>query len=72
MAYITQSLNTSNDLGGSWFAGRIASLKTWIKREQVFLRTKNELSEMTDRELADIGLTRFQIRDVALDAAARV
>ena len=36
---------------------------------RLFRRTHAELSRMTDRELADVGISRFQIADVALEAA---
>ena len=34
-----------------------------------FRRTHAELSRMTDRELADVGITRLEIADVALEVA---
>ncbi len=42
----------------------------WRKRNGAYRKTVRELSQMTDRELADIGLHRANIRDVALQAAA--
>lgn len=31
--------------------------------------TRNELNQMTDRELSDIGISRWQINDVARQSA---
>lgn len=42
----------------------------WRKRAAAYRKTVRELSQMTDRELADIGLHRANIRDVALEAAS--
>ncbi|WP_422071061.1 DUF1127 domain-containing protein [Tranquillimonas rosea] len=38
-------------------------------RQATIRQTDRELSAMTDRELADIGLTRHNIADVARNAA---
>lgn len=39
------------------------------ERRAVYLRTLNELSSMTDRELSDINLSRLQVGDIAREAA---
>ncbi|MCA8881621.1 MAG: DUF1127 domain-containing protein [Rhodobacteraceae bacterium] len=41
----------------------------WRKRADAYRATVRELSAITDRELADIGLHRANIQDVAQDAA---
>ncbi|WP_127115623.1 DUF1127 domain-containing protein [Shimia sediminis] len=41
---------------------------TWAERT-AFHRTYNELSNLTDRELADIGLRRSDIAEVCAQAA---
>lgn len=41
------------------------------RRDRAYRQTLEQLSAMTDSDLADIGITRFMIRDVAADAARR-
>ena len=41
------------------------------RRSRAYRRTFDALSAMTDSDLADIGITRFMITDVAAEAAAR-
>ncbi|PZR00883.1 MAG: hypothetical protein DI533_00125 [Cereibacter sphaeroides] len=43
-----------------------------INRSRVYRKTFNELNAMSDRELADIGLSRLQIADIAADTAAQI
>lgn len=50
-------------------AGIVASLKAERARRVVFNQTLGELRRMTDRELADIGISRVQIDDIAYEAA---
>jgi uncharacterized protein YjiS (DUF1127 family) len=40
------------------------------RRAHAYRETYRQLDAMTDRELADIGLSRLQIRDIAEEAAA--
>lgn len=44
-------------------------LIAWYGERQRYRRTVNELSALTERELADIGLTRSDIVDVARRSA---
>ena len=44
------------------------SIKSKIEKENKVRATINELSKLTDKELADIGLSRGMIRSVAMDA----
>ena len=39
----------------------------WFKRTRRYYTVVNELNSLTDRELADIGLTRGEIVFVALE-----
>lgn len=43
------------------FSNLRSSIRRWSKVRQ----TVSELEQMSDRELSDIGITRWQIRDVA-------
>ena len=49
--------------------GIFKSVKVALERRAVFARTVRELNELTDRELADLGIARVSIRDVAAQAA---
>ncbi|MBN2631690.1 MAG: DUF1127 domain-containing protein [Rhodobacteraceae bacterium] len=54
---------------GGWLGGVLARWTVARKRRAVYLQTLNELSAMSDRDLADINLCRFQIEDIAREAA---
>ena len=47
-------------------------LANFFGRASVYHRTKNELRGLTDRELADIGISRFDIDEVARNQALTV
>lgn len=54
----------------SEFAARlVASVKENRARRAIYNRTLGELSAMSDRDLADIGIARVQIEDIAFEAA---
>lgn len=68
MAYV----NTQRSAGAnitSWVGDILARWNEARERRAVYLRTLDELSSMSDRDLADINLSRIQIRDVAHAAA---
>ena len=70
MAYIntnTQTVARNSVL--SMVAGVIADLKTAAARRAVYREVYAELDHMTNRDLADIGISRDQIADVATKAA---
>ncbi|GAA6180044.1 MULTISPECIES: DUF1127 domain-containing protein [unclassified Shimia] len=51
----------------------VRSIETWRlnqKRQASYARTVKELSRLTNNELADIGLSRGDIEDVARQGAA--
>lgn len=51
-----------------------SALDTWrrdFERHRRFERVYGELSQLSDRELADIGLSRSQVIDIAWDASVR-
>ncbi len=54
---------------GAWFQGLRRDLSTEMKRRRVYSQTHEQLMTLTDRELADIGISRLQIADIARDAA---
>lgn len=55
--------------------GLFARVKEAVARKiteiRVYAQTRSELEAMSDRDLADLGITRFMIEDIALDAARR-
>lgn len=53
-------------LGGLW-----ANLSARLAQYRTYRRTLNELAALSDRDLADVGLHRSMIHDVARDAAER-
>ncbi len=48
-----------------------ASVRAARKARAVYLQTLEELSALTDRDLADLGIARISIEDVAREAARR-
>ncbi len=51
------------------FANAFATVKTALARRAVYNRTLSELRALSDRDLADLGVSRFQITDLAREAA---
>ncbi len=43
--------------------------RDWARRRQVFTQVFNELSASSDRDLADLAISRHDIRDIAAKAA---
>jgi uncharacterized protein YjiS (DUF1127 family) len=68
MAYVTTGAYARKGL-----LDRLAALKsdvlTAVRRQRTFSRTVAELNALTDRELADLGIARDAIRDIAHAAA---
>ncbi|WP_420858535.1 DUF1127 domain-containing protein [Marivivens marinus] len=52
-------------------SGLRAELAERARKNRVYRDTLNELAVMTDRDLADIGISRSMIKGVALEAAKR-
>ncbi|WP_037309449.1 DUF1127 domain-containing protein [Ruegeria halocynthiae] len=50
-------------------ASLFEAAKTRFARYRVYRQTVNELSELSNRELADLGLHRSMIRRLAMQAA---
>jgi uncharacterized protein YjiS (DUF1127 family) len=55
------------------FADRLAMVRdlvlTAIAQRRTYLRTVAELNALTDRELADLGISRLGIAEIAREAA---
>jgi uncharacterized protein YjiS (DUF1127 family) len=50
-------------------AGLLARIREAIAAHRAYVETRNELESLNDRELADVGIARANIRAVARDAA---
>jgi uncharacterized protein YjiS (DUF1127 family) len=70
MAYIT-----GNAAPAFGFGQRITAFVERARQAQraraIYRETHDELSALSDRDLADLGIARISIRDVALEAARR-
>lgn len=54
----------------SSFQTLITAMKTARARRAVYAKTYSELANLTDRDLADIGVNRSEIRSIAKKHAA--
>jgi len=52
-----------------WFETNKATATERRARRSAYLQTLNALQSMPDRDLADIGISRLSIREVAYEAA---
>jgi len=57
---------------GAFLQQESGVLKTALARRRVFHATVAELSPLSDRDLADIGLSRGDIRRIAMDEAMKI
>ncbi len=68
MAY----MNTTRTGNGSVLervSAALANVKTAVSKQRLYSRTVRELSGLTDRELADLGIHRSSIGGIAGQAA---
>lgn len=67
---------SSNTVSGFSFSALLhnaaEAYKTARTRRAVYNQTYNELAVLSDRDLNDIGVSRSDIRDLALQEAAKV
>ena len=68
MADLTNSRRATAGLADR-IAAFVADLRQTMRRRALYTRTLRELDALTDRELADLGISRLQIDDVARTAA---
>ena len=45
------------------------SVATAVRQRRMYSQTLHELNQLTDRELADLGISRLSIADLAREAA---
>ncbi len=67
MTTITASFHPAYLLGET-FGNWLKSITAGWQDYRSFLRTKAELQALSDRELADIGINRWMIDDIAREA----
>jgi uncharacterized protein YjiS (DUF1127 family) len=46
----------------------LSKINSWLKREERARRTRVELNQLTDRDLADIGINRCDIHKISYEA----
>lgn len=56
-------------LGNKGFTGFLATMRTAIARRKIYAETMNELLDLTDRELNDLGIGRGDLKRIAMHAA---
>lgn len=70
MAYATQSRRAAQGASPwQWLADVREALATRAAQYRTFRTTLSELEGLTDRDLADLGVHRADIRGIARDAA---
>ncbi len=69
MANATEYRASVETLGNKGFSGFVTTVRTAIARRKIYNETLNELLELTDRELNDMGLGRGDLKRVSLEAA---
>jgi uncharacterized protein YjiS (DUF1127 family) len=68
MAYANTQTVAGIQVGG-WMGDVLAKWNVARERRAVYLQTLNELSAMSDRDLADINVARVSIEEIAHEAA---
>lgn len=63
------SITTKEYTGNNWLSTVFSNIVTSYNRYRIYKQTVKELSAMTDRDLRDIGLSRYEIEDLAYEAA---
>jgi uncharacterized protein YjiS (DUF1127 family) len=72
MAFLTNAPRSASIDAGSRFAAMRARFGDWRARRAAYLRTYDELAACSDRELADLGLSRADIPALARRSADAV
>ncbi len=68
MAYVNSTRVGTNGLADR-FAAIVKAIRLAAQRRAIYDRTVRELNGLTNRELADLGIARLNIEDVARAAA---
>ncbi|MDP5217837.1 DUF1127 domain-containing protein [Ruegeria sp. 2205SS24-7] len=65
----TNDFSAANGLELSGFYAGIENLKNRFEQYRLYRRTLSELSALSDRDLADLGIHRSMIRQIAMEAS---
>lgn len=68
MAYAI-STRSSGFSFAAFLANSVASVKAAFARRAIYTQTLAELNALTDRDLTDLGISRFEITGLAREAA---
>ncbi|MFZ1469383.1 MAG: DUF1127 domain-containing protein [Paracoccaceae bacterium] len=68
MAYVSTTRVAASH-GTSRLSGLVATLRNALAQRRIYAVTMAELNQLNDRELADLGISRFNIASVAHEAA---
>ena len=68
MAYVNSTRAASSSFSDRFFAVT-KYVQSALVRRRMFNQTARELNALTDRELADLGIHRASIRQIAIQAA---
>jgi uncharacterized protein YjiS (DUF1127 family) len=72
MAFVSNTSTSVPSLGlRQRFADFVQRTREARKARAVYTRTIEELSALSDRDLADLGIARISIQDIAREAARR-
>ncbi len=69
MATATKETRRDANLTGNWAAIVKDGVALRFQQYRVFRQTVRELSELNDRELSELGLSRAMVRSIAREAA---
>jgi len=67
MAHVAETLGIRRETGAA--DGLLAQLRLWLKRRRVYNQTYSELSQLSTRELDDLGISRSMISRLSAEAA---
>lgn len=69
---MTTTHDADISLSRNWVLALVDSVRTRIDQVRVYRQTVRSLSELSDRDLQDLGLSRAMIRAIAREAAQAV
>ena len=69
MAFASHMNTTAQGAFSKRVAGIIESLRDRLARRKVYMTTHDELSALSNRDLADLGIARSEIKYLAHEAA---
>lgn len=70
MAHIAETLGTDHRSGVA--SGLLGQIRVWFAQRRVYNQTYRELSQLSTRELDDLGISRSMISRLAYEAANKI